>query len=175
MYSGKTTELIRRLEREKFAGRSVLAFKPAVDHRYDLEAITTHGGWQISCWAVKDLYDVQRIAQVEMTDVIGIDEVSLFAPTSSDVIDDIVAGRHLTIMAGLDMTYRQEPFGMMPYLMAVADDVTKLKAVCHVCGEDAKYTQRLVEGKPASFDGPTIEIGGIESYEARCAECFQTG
>lgn len=173
MYSGKSTELIRRLEREQFAKRKVVAFKPSFDTRYEADSIVTHSGQKIPCYLVDT---VRRIPELsDEFDVVGIDEISLFPGGDWDIIPEIVNSHHLTIAAGLDMTYRREPFGMMPYLMAVADDVTKLKAICHVCGSDAKYTQRLVEGKPAPFDGPTIEIGALESYQSRCANCFEVG
>ena len=171
MYSGKSTELIRRLEREKFARRSVVAFKPSVDTRYEADQIVSHSGQKIPCYLVESLQAIPELS--DEFDVVGIDEVMLFPHAGPETISEIVDNHHLTIAAGLDMTYRQEPFGMMPYLMAVADDVTKLKAVCHVCGSDAKYTQRLVEGKPAPFSGPTLEIGGLESYQARCFRCFE--
>jgi len=171
MYSGKSTELIRRLEREQIARRSVVAFKPSFDSRYETDSIVTHSGQKITCHLVDTIRQVPELS--DKFDVVGIDEVSLFPAGDWDIISEIVDRHHLTIVAGLDMTYRREPFGMMPYLMAVADDVTKLSAVCHVCGEDAKYTQRLVGDKPAPFDGPTIEIGALESYQARCAKCFE--
>lgn len=171
MYSGKSTELIRRLEREQFAKRKVVAFKPSVDTRYEADAIATHSGQKVPCFLVETLLAIPEFA--DEFDVVGIDEASLFPLVSPSAISEIVDAHHLTIVAGLDMTYRREPFGMMPYFMAVADDVTKLKAVCHVCGADAKYTQRLVGDAPAPFDGPTIEIGALESYQARCANCFE--
>jgi thymidine kinase len=172
MYSGKSTELIRRLERQQIAGRSVVAFKPAIDTRYEADAIATHSGQKVPCFLVDSFHAIPELA--DKFDVLAIDEAMLFPLVELEVIDRIVDNHYLTIASGLDMTYRQEPFGMMPYLMAVADDVTKLKAVCHKCGQDAKYTQRLVEGNPAPFNGPTIEIGALESYEARCSECFES-
>lgn len=173
MYSGKSTELIRRLEREQFAKRKVVAFKPAFDTRYEADAIVTHSGQKVPCFLVDSIQTIPEFANA--FDVVGIDEASLFPLVPPSAISEIVDAHHLTIVAGLDMTFRREPFGMMPYFMAVADDVTKLKAVCHVCGADAKYTQRLVGDAPAPFDGPTIEIGGMETYEARCSRCFEIG
>lgn len=175
MYSGKSTELIRRLEREQIARRSVVAFKPTFDTRYETDAIVTHSGQKITCHLVESLQDIPELANE--SDVVGIDEISLFSIVDENdalaIVNRVVDSRYKTIVAGLDMTFRCEPFGIMPQLMAIADNVDKLKAVCHICGEDAKYTQRLVGDQPAPFDGPTIEIGALESYQARCAKCFE--
>jgi thymidine kinase len=170
MFSGKTEELIRRLRRYQIAGKRVAAYKPGIDSRYG-EKIASHSGYSIDCMPYEDGVDLTA-------DVIGIDEVQLikFATLAGEFITQLVNnhGRHV-ICSGLDMTYRCEPFIPMPNLLAVADQVTKLAAVCHKCGNDATLTQRIVNGVPASFSEPTVVVGGLDSYEARCRNCFEVG
>jgi thymidine kinase len=107
--------------------------------------------------------------------VIGIDEGQFF--TYDGFIEDVrnLAISKVVIVSGLDMTFALEPFGIIPELLAVAERIDKLSAVCHQCGEDANLTQRLIDGKPAPFGGPVIQVGGLESYEARCSHCFRKG
>ena len=173
MFSEKTTELIRRLRREQIAGRNVVAFKHSLDSRYEADAITSHNGQKIPSYLVEYLWQIPELTNE--FDVVGIDEVQFFEPDGENIsaITALVQKHKRVIVAGLDMTYRREPFGIMPYLLAVADDVAKLRAVCHKCGEDAQYTQRLIDGEPAPFSGPTVQVGALESYEARCKNCFE--
>jgi len=172
MYSGKTEELIRRLTRAKIGGKEVIAFKPTIDNRYGEEILASHSGIKIECLSL----DLDRDTSFPMRyDVVGIDEAQFFDHRLIDLVTFLSEWNVKVILAGLDMTYRKEPFGCMPTLMAIAADVIKLKAVCHVCGDDAAYTQRLVQGKPASFDGPTVQIGAFDSYESRCWYCFEKG
>lgn len=174
MFSGKTEELIRRLVREQIAGRNVVVFKPRIDDRYDKGGyIVSHGGGKMEAVLVDSPYEIERF--IEHADVVGIDEVQFFPEEIISVINSLVSGGRKVIVSGLDTTYRREPFGSMPYLLAVAEGVTKLTAVCHSCGEDAYFTQRLVDGKPASYDQPTIVVGALDSYEARCRKCHEPG
>lgn len=170
MFSGKTEELIRRLRREQIGQKSVILFKPSIDTRYG-EDVTTHNGVSFAASVCEDsLFSREG----KFKEVIGIDEVQFFDP--KEALNDILwlaNNDYKVIVSGLDMTYRQEPFGIVPELMAYADSVTKLSAVCHKCGADAIYTQRLIDGKPASFSGDTIVVGGLEVYEARCRGCFE--
>lgn len=170
MFSGKTEELIRRLRREQIGQKNVILFKPAIDTRYG-EDVKTHDGISFPATVCEDsLFSREG----KFKDVIGIDEVQFFDP--KEALADILwltENDYKVIVSGLDMTYRQEPFGIVPELMAYADSVTKLNAVCHKCGNDAIYTQRLVNGKPASFKGDTIVVGGLDTYEARCRGCFE--
>lgn len=172
MFSGKTGELIRRLRREQIARKSTLLLKPEIDTRYG-KAVSTHDG--VSMEAV-NFNGLSITHPGEDFDVIGIDEVQFFPNTIESDILWLVEGLHKTvIVSGLDMTYRREPFSVVPNLMALADSVTKLYAVCHLCGKPATLTQRLINSQPAPFSGDTIQVGGLESYEARCRGCFQPG
>lgn len=108
----------------------------------------------------------------ESVDVVGIDEIQFFPPMTTTVISDLVAQGKRVIVAGLDLDYRGEPFGIVPHLMALADEVTKLRAICVLCGDEANFSQRLVNGAPAKYDDPLILVGGEECYEPRCRSCF---
>lgn len=169
MFSGKSEELIRRLTRAKIAGKTVKAFKPRIDDRYSTNEIASLSGGRFEAHDA-DLFELKLFEDVS---VIGIDEVQFM---SEELIDNVVfladKGTHV-LLAGLDMTYRREPFGPMPHLLAIADRVTKLSAVCHKCGEDAVFTQRLLDGRPAPLDAPTVQVGSLDTYEARCRSCFE--
>jgi thymidine kinase len=169
MFSGKSEELIRRLNRSSIGRKSVVAIKPAVDDRYDTEWITAHSGLKYPCMHERAFYSGPNLIQ----EVVGIDEVQFFGNGIVDEIQKAVEQDKRVIVAGLDRTYRGEPFGAMPTLLALADDVLKLTAVCHKCGADATLTQRLIDGNPAPFSGDTIQVGGLDSYEARCRQCFE--
>lgn len=171
MYSGKSEELMRRLRRAQIGGKSVALFKPHLDKRYKHNRVVSHAGREMDAVLVS----IASTLPVDALgyDVIGIDEVQFI----DDALDPIrhMADRQTVIVSGLDMTFRREPFGIVPILMAIADRVDKLAAVCHSCGADATLTQRLIDGRPAPFDGPTVQVGGLESYEARCRRCFEAG
>lgn len=172
MYSGKSEELQRRLRREKIAKKEVIVFKPKVDTRYDSEAIVSHNGVKME--AIPSTIDEMWDRAWEC-DVIGIDEIQFYEDEVIDQVEMFVAGGKKVIISGLDMDFRRAPFGVMPYFLSVAEQVDKLYAVCHVCGHEAYFTQRLHDGQPANFEEDTVEIGGLESYEARCRLCFQEG
>lgn len=168
MFSGKSEELMRRLRRSKIAGYNVGLFKPDIDHRYEHKKVVSHNGVEMDAIIVRSASDL-RIQGLGY-DIIGIDEIQFIEKVVPAIQE--LARNAIVVVSGLDMTYRAEPFGEMPTLLAIAERVDKLTAVCHSCGADATRTQRLVNGKPASFTGPTVQIGGIESYEARCVKCF---
>ncbi len=167
MFSGKTDELIRRLVRATIARQKVQVFKPAIDVRYTAEKVTSHAGANFAAISVEKAADI--IATVELdTDVVGIDEAQFLDADIVRVVGELAdLGKHV-LVAGLDMDFRGEPFGPMPELMAKAEHVTKLHAICMVCGEEASRTQRLVNGKPARYDDPVVIVGAAELYEARC-------
>lgn len=171
MFSGKSEELLRRLRRAAIAGYNVGLFKPDIDHRYKREKVVSHNGVEMTAIPVKSANDLYL--QALGFDVVGVDEVQFI----ENIVDTLrqVSKKAIVIVSGLDMTYRAEPFGDIPTLLAIAERIDKLTAVCHKCGLDASRTQRLVDGKPASFAGPTVQVGGIESYEARCGQCFEKG
>ena len=167
MFSGKTDELIRRLVRATIAKQRVQVFKPVIDVRYAVEKVTSHTGSNFNAIPIRHSREIFGRLDVDTT-VIAIDEAQF-------IDDEIIAvTRQLTergirvIVAGLDMDFRGEPFGPIPTLMAQAEHVDKLQAICMVCGEPASRTQRLVDGKPARYDDPVVIVGAAELYEARC-------
>lgn len=171
MYSGKSEELMRRLRRAEIAGYKVGLFKWAGDHRYKREKVVSHAGSEMVAHPVDDLGVL--VLSALGYDIVGIDEGQFFSGLAP--IAMAMAKKQTVIVSGLDMTYRGEPFGDMPILLAVADRIDKLSAVCHSCGADATLTQRLIDAKPAPFSGPTVQVGGLDTYEARCRRCFETG
>lgn len=173
MFSGKTEELLRRVRRAEIARRKVQIFKPAIDNRYGLERVASHNG------VVREDAIVVACAQEILdrvepgTEVVAIDEVQFFDDAVAHVAD-LLAGRGLRVIAaGLDQDFRGEPFGPISTLMALAEYVDKLQAICVVCGAPASRTQRLIDGRPARYDDPVILVGGSESYEARCRNCHE--
>jgi thymidine kinase len=172
MFSGKTEELIRRVRRARIAKQKVQVFKPALDNRYHEEQVSSHNGLHWEAVPVGNAREVLGRLVPETT-VVAVDEAQFFDWELSDVCNEL-AGRGLrVILAGLDMDFRGEPFGPMPLLMAEAEEVTKLQAICVACGAPASRTQRLIDGQPAAYDDPIILVGGSESYEARCRSCHE--
>jgi thymidine kinase len=167
MFSGKSEELIRRLKRAQIARQKIQVFKPSIDTRYSEIEVVSHNGEKITGIPVADSKELASRID-ENADVIGIDEAQFFDEGIVDVANDLANRGFRVILAGLDMDFRGEPFGPMPALLAIADDVQKLHAICTVCGDDAMYTQRLINGHPASYNDPVIMIGASEKYEARC-------
>lgn len=167
MFCGKTEELIRRLRRARIARQQVQVFKPAIDNRYEQMKVTSHSGLDVDAQPVTSSSDI--LAQLKPdTTVVGIDEAQFFDPGIVDAVSALAEKGIRVILTGLDMDFRGEPFGKMPELMARAERVDKLQAICMVCGESASRTQRLVDGKPAHFDDPVVVVGAQEMYEARC-------
>jgi len=169
MFSGKTDELIRRLVRATIAKQKVQVFKPAIDVRYAAEKVTSHAGADYSAIPVEKAADIRERVD-EDTTVVAIDEAQFFDPEVVDVAQELAERGVRVIVAGLDMDFRAEPFGPMPTLMAKAEKVDKLHAICMTCGNEASRTQRLVNGKPARYDDPVVIVGASELYEARCRE-----
>ncbi|MBB5324017.1 thymidine kinase [Anoxybacillus tepidamans] len=167
MFSGKSEELIRRVRRATFAKQEVKVFKPAIDNRYSEEAVVSHNGTSVIAIPVHSAGEIFQYIS-EQTDVIAIDEVQFFNEQIVDVVQTLADRGYRVIVAGLDQDFRGEPFGPVPTLMAIAESVTKLQAVCTVCGSPASRTQRLINGKPASYHDPIILVGASESYEPRC-------
>ncbi len=167
MFSGKTDELIRRLRRATIARQRVQVFKPAIDLRYAVEKVTSHAGSDYAAIPVEKAADIHQRLDEEAT-VVAIDEAQFFDKEIIPVVEELAAKRIRVIVAGLDTDFRGEPFGPMPELMARAEHVDKIQAICMVCGEPASRTQRLVNGKPARYDDPVVIVGAAEMYEARC-------
>lgn len=167
MFSGKTDELIRRLRRATIARQKVQVFKPAIDHRYGMEKVTSHAGNEFDALPVRRASDL--LAHLERdTTVVAIDEAQFFEDEIIQVAQTLADRGVRVIVAGLDTDFRGEPFGPMPVLMAKAENVDKLHAICMVCGESASRTQRLVNGEPAHYEDPVVIVGASEMYEARC-------
>ena len=169
MFSGKSEELIRRLRRAEIAGQRALIVKPLIDDRYDVGHVVSHAGAKMRAVTAESSEEVLRLARGY--DAIGIDEVQFFDDGIVDAIDALVSDGARVVAAGLAQDFRGQPFGAMPTLLCVAEFVDKLEAVCHRCGGPATMTQRLVDGRPAPFGGETIQVGALDSYEARCRAC----
>jgi thymidine kinase len=167
MFSGKTDELIRRLRRAVIARKKVQVFKPSIDIRYAVEKVTSHAGTDFDAIPVVKSSEIFDKLDAD-TAVVGIDEAQFFDDGIVDVTQQLAERALRVIVAGLDTDFRGEPFGPMPILMAKAERVDKLQAICMVCGEPASRTQRLVNGKPARYDDSVVIVGASEMYEARC-------
>jgi thymidine kinase len=167
MFSGKTDELIRRLRRATIARQKVQVFKPAIDIRYAVEKVTSHAGSDYAAIPVEKALGILQRLEPEVT-VVAIDEAQFFDDEIIPLVEELAAQKMRVIVAGLDTDFRGEPFGPMPGLMARAEHVDKLQAICMVCGEPANRTQRLVNGKPAHYHDPVVIVGAAEMYEARC-------
>jgi thymidine kinase len=173
MFSGKSEELIRRVRRGIIARRRVQVFKSHLDSRYTgLYSVSSHDGTELEASPVDSAGEIFRLVRPE-TEIVAIDEAQFLDPDIVTV-STLLAGRGVrVILAGTDTDFRGEPFGSMGELMAVAELVHKLQAICVVCGDPACRNQRLLNGKPARYDSPTIMVGGRESYEARCRHCHK--
>jgi thymidine kinase len=172
MFCGKTEELIRRVRRAQIARQKVQVFKPAIDTRYAKREVTSHNGMQVQAVPVETAAQLQTLIEQDTT-VVALDEVQFFDNTIVALCEEISTQGTRVIAAGLDMDFRGEPFGPMPMLMARAERVDKLQAICVVCGGPASRTQRLIDGQPAAYDDPIILVGASEVYEARCRGCHQ--
>jgi thymidine kinase len=169
MFCGKTEELIRRARRAVIARQELQVFKPRMDDRYSIEKVTSHSGQDYQALPISHSSELASNLAAATT-VIAVDEVQFFDEGIVAVVQELAYRGVRVILAGLDMDFRGEPFGPMPRLLAIAEDVTKLHAICVICGEDACRTQRLVNGKPANYNDPIIFVGAQEAYEARCRE-----
>lgn len=174
MYSGKSEELIRRLKRAKIAKQEVIVFKPSIDNRYSQEDVVSHSGVAIQAVAIDDLSKINDYITPN-TQVVGFDEVQFFEQGIIDIVIKLADKGIRVICAGLDMDFKAVPFGVIPELLARAEFIDKLQAVCVKCGDPATRTQRIIDGKPARYDDPVILVGATESYEARCRKCHQIG
>ncbi len=172
MFSGKTEEMIRRIRRARIAKQQVQVFKPALDDRYHAEQVSSHNGLRWEALAVGSAREIPERLQPGTT-VVAVDEAQFFDWELSSICKGLADQGMRVILAGLDMDFRGEPFGPMPLLMAEAEEVTKLQAICVECGAPASRTQRLIDGQPAAYDDPIILVGGSESYEARCRMCHE--
>jgi thymidine kinase len=173
MFSGKSEELMRRVRRALIAGRRVQVFKSHLDDRYrGLFQVSSHDGAGIVALPVSTSVELAERVEPEV-DVVAIDEAQ-FLDSGIVLVVNALADRGIrVIVSGTDMDFRGEPFGPIPGLLAIAEQVDKLHAICVRCGELATRNQRLINGEPAPAEGPTIQVGGSESYEARCRRCHE--
>lgn len=171
MFSGKSEELIRRVTRAVLARQSVQVFKPAMDDRYDALKVASHAGRTIHAEPVEATADVRARLRGD-THVVAIDEAQFFDAELSRLAQDLADDGLRVIVAGLDLDFRGEPFGPLPILLARAEAVEKLTAICR-CGRAATRTQRLIGGHPAHYDDPIILVGAEERYEPRCRACHR--
>lgn len=167
MFSGKSEELIRRVRRAEFAKQKIAVFKPKIDNRYSEQAVVSHNGSSFIAKPISHSIEILHHVEAEI-DVIAIDEIQFFDEGIVRVVQQLADSGYRVIVAGLDQDFRGEPFGQMPALMAIAEQITKLQAVCTVCGSPASRTQRLIDGRPASYYDPVILVGAQEAYEPRC-------
>lgn len=176
MFSGKTTELIRLVEREVYARKKAAIFKPSFDTRYSARQVSSHNGLRYQAYSIAATKaGVRRIpvlAEGGGLDVVGVDEVNFFPDAIVEVLDS-EASRRKVIACGLNLNFRAQPFSSTMELAARADRVRYLSAVCVRCGAEATRTQRLVGGRPAPRNSPVIVVGGKELYEPRCRDCYE--
>ena len=171
MFSGKSEELIRRVRRALIARKKVQVFKSHLDERYaGLYHVSSHDGRTVEAVPVDSPEQIARAVRPD-TQVVAIDEAQFLPPEIVDLATALATSGRRVILAGTDTDFRGEPFGAMPQLLAVAELVDKLHAICVVCGNAASRNQRLIDGKPARYDSPTIMVGANESDEARCRSC----
>ena len=170
MFSGKTDELLRLLRRAEIAGRRVILVRPTIDDRTEAGSVESRSGVAYRARAVASSSDIPPIVTAGRASVVAIDEAQFFDDGLPDVAELLAAEGRAVLVSGLDRDFLGRPFASMPTLLTLADQVTKLTAICTVCGADATRTQRLVGGRPAAADDPLIVVGGVndDRYEARC-------
>jgi thymidine kinase len=167
MFCGKTDELIRRLRRAKIAKQKIQVFKPKIDNRYSEAKVTSHAGSEFDAVPIEKAADIRASLEADTT-VVAIDETQFLDSEIVSIVNYLADIGLRVIVAGLDTDFRGEPFGFMPTLIAQAETVDKLHAICMKCGQDASRTQRLVNGQPANYNDPVVIVGASEMYEARC-------
>jgi len=173
MFSGKSEELIRRVRRAVIARKQVQVFKSHLDERYaGLYTVSTHDGLMVEAEPVDSSEEIMRRRRPD-TEVLAVDEVQFLDEGIVGVVNHLADRGVRVILAGTDVDFRGLPFGAMPTLMCIAEVVDKFHAICVVCGGPATRNQRLVNGRPATWDSPTIMVGGREAYEARCRHCHK--
>lgn len=173
MFAGKTEELMRRLRRAEIAERSIEIFSPELDTRFGKDVIGSHNGksWSSTVVPINSTGQAMLLEQGKKVDIVAVDEFNFFEHQFVPVLNELANSGVRVVVSGLDQTFRGEPFEPMGDLLAIADKVDKLTAVCEECGGVATRTQRLINGEPANYSAPTVQVGGSESYEARCRKC----
>lgn len=172
MFAGKSEELIRRIRRIIYAKKKVIVFKPQIDNRYSEDEVVSHNKRSVKCYNLKSSKDVNKYITDDVY-AVAFDEVQFMDEGIIDVCQELASKGIRVICAGLDNDFRGEPFSIMPKLLCIAEYVTKLTAICNVCGHNATRTQRIVNGVPANYEDPIVIIGASESYEPRCRHCHE--
>ena len=172
MFAGKSEELIRRIKRLEYAKKKVIVFKPLIDNRYSEDEVVSHNKRKTKCYNLASSKDVYKYI-TEDTYAVAFDEVQFMDEGIISVCQELANKGIRVICAGLDNDFKGEPFSIMPQLLCLAEYVTKLTAICNVCGSNATRTQRIVNGIPASYDDPIIIVGASEAYEPRCRHCHE--
>lgn len=170
MFAGKTEELLRRIRVLSYGNQKIQLFKPMIDNRYDENKVVSHAGNSMESTLVKNAKGILENLDPD-TKIVAVDEIQFFDDEINMVIDKLADSGIRVMVAGLDMDFRGEPFGVMPMLMTKAEFVTKLTAVCTRCGAPGTRSQRIINGKPADYYDPIIMVGASESYEAVCRHC----
>jgi len=170
MFSGKTDEMLRLIRRAEIAGRRVLLVRPAIDDRTADGSVESRSGVAYQAKTVRDSSEIPPIVTAARASVVAIDEAQFFDDGLPETAELLAAEGRSVLISGLDQDFLGRPFNSMPILLALADQVTKLSAICTVCGAEATRTQRMVGGRPAAADDPLIVVGGMndDRYEARC-------
>lgn len=170
MFAGKTEELIRRVKRMDFAKKKYVIFKPTLDDRYAIDEVVSHSQRHVKAINVANTAEMKPYITDDVEAVL-IDEVQFFDEAVVDFARDLANQGLRVICAGLDCDFRGNPFMIVARLLAMAESITKLTAICVCCGNEATMTQRIINGLPAKYDEPTILVGEKESYEPRCRKC----
>jgi thymidine kinase len=172
MFSGKSEELMRRVRRATLARKRVQVFKSQLDDRYGIREVVSHDEGRLAAEPITTSAGLMARVRPD-TEVVAVDEVQFLDDGVVAVVNALADRGVRVIVAGTDMDFRGHPFGPIGALLAVAEQVDKLTAICVRCGELATRNQRLIDGRPAPAEGPTIQVGGLESYEARCRRCHE--
>ena len=172
MFAGKSEELIRRVKRMEYAKKKVLVFKPRIDNRYSECEIVSHAKSRTKSVDIDKAHDIYKYLEEDTYSVV-IDEVQFLDSEVVEICETLASRGIRVIVAGLDLDFRGEPFSIMPELLARAESVTKLSAICENCGALATRTQRIVNGVPAYYEDEIVIVGAEETYEARCRHCHQ--
>jgi len=170
MFAGKTEELIRRIKRIDYAKKKVIVFRPSIDNRYSDTEVVSHSNFRYTATVIDKAREIMDFVDSE-TYAIAVDEAQFFDDELVAVCEHLADRGVRVICAGLDKDFRGEVFGLMGELIVKAEYVTKLSAICNVCGNPATRTQRLINGNPANYDDPIVLVGASESYEPRCRHC----
>ena len=170
MFAGKTEELIRRVKRMDFAKKKYLIFKPTIDNRYSLSEVVSHNMRKVKAINISSSSEIKKYLTDDVEAVL-IDEVQFFDPEVVEVCKSLANQGLRVICTGLDCDFRGNPFPIVASLLAMAESITKLTAICVCCGNEATMTQRIINGEPAKYSDPTILVGEKESYEPRCRKC----